>query len=79
MTAWHSSALTWGLVALLVLTVELAGWSDRVPWNTLTWTIRQTFAHYGQLATLGFVAAMAVFVAHILYRKSKKDQPEGKR
>ena len=78
MTDFHRSLLVWGLVALLVLVVELLAWSDRVPWNSLTWTIRQTFAHYGQAAYLPFFGLLAVFAAHIVYRKSKKDQPEGK-
>jgi len=71
-----NSFIVWGLVALLVLIVELLAWRTNVPWNTLTWTIRQTFAHFGQLAYLLFVGLIAVFVAHIVYRKSKKDEPE---
>ena len=79
MTEWHSSLLAWGLVALVVLTAELLALSDRVPWNTLTWTIRQTFAHWGQAAYLPFFGLLAVFAAHIVYKRAKKDQPEGKR
>ena len=76
MSMTTNSFIVWGLVALLVLIVELLAWRTDVPWNTLTWTIRQTFAHFGQLAYLLFIGLIAVFVAHIVYRKSKKDEPE---
>lgn len=79
MSPFHASLIAWGIVALIVLTVELLGWRDVVPWNTLTWTIRQTFAHYGQWAYLLFFGLLSVFAAHIVYRKSKKNEPEGRK
>jgi hypothetical protein len=75
----NASFLVWGLAALLILVLELLAWRDVVPWNTLTWTIRQTFAHFGQLAYLLFIGLIAIFTAHILYRRSKRDEPEGRR
>lgn len=77
MTPWAWSALVWfGLFATLGVVLELLAWQDWVPWNTLTWTIRQSFAHFGQAAYLLFFGLLAVFMAHIVYRRAKRDEPE---
>ena len=77
MSTFHVSLLVWfGLFATIGVCLELLAWADAVPWNTLTWTIRQTFAHYGQGAYLGFFGLLAVFMAHIVYKRAKKDEPE---
>ena len=73
--AW--SLLVWGVLAAIVLAVELLAWRTDVPWSTLTWTIQQCFARFGQLAYLLFIGLIAVFVAHIVYRGRPRRDEEG--
>lgn len=74
MTAFQWSLLVWGILALIVLIVELVAWRTDVPWSTLTWTIQQCFARFGQKAWLLFFGLIAVFLAHIVYRRPGRDE-----
>ncbi len=84
MSEYQTSLLFWGLVWLapfvaIFLLMEIPAVADAVPWNTLTWTIRQTFAR-SQLFGLLFVGLTAVFITHLFWRGvRKKDEPEGDR
>jgi uncharacterized membrane protein YGL010W len=79
-TSW--SFLVWGIwfVATLstFLVLEIPAAKDYTAWNTLTWTIRQLFAR-SQLIGLVFVGWIAVFVTHLFWKRSGKDEPEGDR
>jgi len=80
-TAFHTSITVWGIWFALTLgsflTLELLGLSDRVGWNSLTWTIRQLFAR-NQLWGLAFAAALVVFAVHLFWTRDKKNDPEGR-
>ena len=82
MSAYHSSLLAWGpwliLVVASFLVLEVLALKDVGPWNTLTWTIRQTMAR-SQLFGLIFFGLLAVFGVHIAWKRGKKDEQEGDR
>lgn len=81
MTAFHTSLLIWGtwfgLVLGSFLVLEMFALSDRVAWNTLTWTFRQLFTR-NQLFGMATVALMAAFVVHLFWKRDKRDDPEGR-
>jgi hypothetical protein len=67
-------------VAALVLAVELAGLSDRVPWNSLTWTLGQLMARsWGFVVYPAIAAGLLIFLLHIgKHQHDKRDEPEGR-
>ena len=81
MTPFHWSLLVWGIWTALVvgtfLALELPAVADDTPWNTLTWTLRQMFAR-SQLFGLVFVGLLAAFVAHLFWKRAKKNEVEGR-
>lgn len=78
--AW--SLAVWGawLVAAVgsFLLLEVLALKDVGAWNTLTWTIRQMMAR-SQLFGLVFVGLIAAFVAHIFWKRAKRNEIEGDR
>jgi hypothetical protein len=81
MPSFHTSLIVWGAWFFLVLgsflVLEIFALSDRVAWNTLTWTFRQLFTR-NQLFGLAFVAGAAALVVHMFWKRVKRDEPEGR-
>lgn len=78
--AW--SLAVWGawLIAAAgsFLLLEVLALHDVGAWNTLTWTLRQMFAR-SQLFGLVFVGLIAAFVAHLFWKRAKRNEIEGDR
>lgn len=81
MSAFQISLIVWGtwlsVTVVSFLALELPAVGDATPWNTLTWTFRQMFARYQGFGLI-FVGLVAAFVAHLFWKRARKDEPEGK-
>jgi hypothetical protein len=80
MSAFYTSLLVYGWLALAVLAAELLGLSDRVPWNSLTWTIGQLMArHWGYVVFPAISSLLLIFLLHIKkHNDDKPNEPEGR-
>lgn len=87
MTAFHWSLTVWLSWAALFLVLEIVGLTDRVPWNSLSWTAWQIQARW-PITGLAFAGGLFVLLLHIVLpghwpRRDNKypevDEPEGKR
>jgi hypothetical protein len=76
-SAFHASLLVWGSLAVLVLGAELVALSDRVVWNSLSWTLWQLMARSFVVLPL-LLSLLLVFALHIGRRHPKRDDPEGR-
>ena len=81
MTPYQTSWLIWGAWLACVigsfLLLEIPAVRDVVPWNTMTWTYRQTFTRHQWFGLL-FVGFLAVLTAHMFWKRAKKNDPEGR-
>ena len=67
MSAWHWSAVIWGVWFAAFVVLELLAAFDRSPWNTLSWTAWELESK-SSVFSVAFLAGLAVLAVHIAFR-----------
>lgn len=78
---YHASLAVWSAWILSFATIELSAVSDRVHWNTLSWTAWELQSKSG-VFSVAFVGGLAVLMYHIAFKfprkKTFEQGPEGR-
>jgi hypothetical protein len=68
MSPFHWSLAIWAAWGLAFLILELLAVSDRVPWNTLSWTSWQIQARGPGFLSLAAAGGLFVLLLHIVFK-----------